>query len=216
MNGWFEIVGVVSDVKNNGLREPVLPAAYVPYSLTQFDAFNVYLHTDGDPVALSNIISKKVLALDRSVIPQQTLTLDALLEIGDYAKPRFNLVLISAFASIGFLLVVIGVYSVSAYSVVQQQKEIGIRMALGAKPADVRSLVLGASLRFILLGVVIGLVCAAFTNRLLRSQIWGMSTYDPLTFCAVASLIVGVGLLASYVPSRRAAKVDPVICLRSE
>ena len=215
-NSWFEIVGVVADLKNNGLRQPVLPAAFIPYSVTEFNNFNVYLRTAGDPAALSNTLSKNVLALDRSVIPQQTLTMDSLLEIGDYAGPRFNLVLVSAFASIGLVLVCIGVYSVSAYSVVQQQKEIGIRVALGAKPADVRSLVLGASLRFILLGIGIGLFCALFTARLLRSQIWGMSTYDPVTFCAVTSLLVAVGLLASYIPSRRAAKVDPAICLRCE
>ena len=215
-NPWLEIVGVVSDMKNNGLREPVLPAAYVPYTIADFSTFNLFLHTVSNPAALANSLTKQVLILDRNVVPQRTLTMDDILEIIEYASPRFGLILISTFASVGLILVIVGVYSVASYSVAQRQREIGIRMALGAKPLDIRKLVLRASLSTMLLGVAVGIFLAAFATRLLASQVWGVSLYDPITFAAVVFIVTTVGVLASYLPSRRAAQVDPAICLRSE
>ncbi len=215
-NPWFEIIGVVSDMKNRGPREPVQPAVYIPYTLSDFSGFNIYLHTVGNPAAFQGTLTKQVLTLDPNVFPNQTLTMDDILEISEYARPRFGLILISTFASIGLLLAAVGVYSVTAYSVAQQQKEIGIRMALGAKPLDIRSLVVGRSMRFVLIGVVIGICVASFATRLLASQIWGVSPYDGVTFVAAISVLTGMGLLASYFPSRSAARVDPAICLRSD
>ena len=215
-NTSFEIIGVVSDMKNKGPREPVKPAIYIPYTVSDFSGFNIYLHTVGNPAAFANALTKQVLTLDPNVFPNQTLTMDDILEISEYARPRFGLILISTFASIGLLLAAVGVYSVTAYSVAQQQKEIGIRLALGAKPLDIRSLVVGRSMRFVLIGVVIGMCVASFATRLLASQIWGVSPYDGVTFAAVIGVLTGMGLLASYFPSRRAARVDPAICLRSD
>ena len=215
-NPWFEIIGVVSDMKNNGAREPVMPAAYVPYTISDFSGFDIYLHTVGNPAALGTTLTRQVLMLDRTVFPMQTLTMDDFLEITEYARPRFGLILISTFASIGLILAAVGVYSVTAYSIAQQQKEIGIRMALGAKPLDIRSFIIRRSMRFVLIGVGLGIGLASFATRVLASQIWGVSPHDVITFVAVIAVLTIMGLLASYFPSRRAARIDPAICLRSE
>jgi putative ABC transport system permease protein len=215
-NPSFEVIGVVSDLKNNGAREAVLPEIYIPYTIGDFSGFRLYLHTMGNPDALATALTKQVLIQDRNVIPQETMTMDDILEITEYARPRFGLVLLSTFACIGLILVIVGVYSVASYSVAQRQREIGIRMALGAKPLDIRRLVLRNSFSVLLLGVGIGVFLASFSTGLLANQIWGVSKYDPITFSAVIAILISVGLLASYLPSRRAAQVDPAICLRSE
>jgi ABC-type antimicrobial peptide transport system permease subunit len=150
------------------------------------------------------------------VIPQQTITLDDLLDIGQYAQPRFGLVLFSVFAGIGLVLVTIGVYSVVSWTVTQQRHEIGIRMALGASADDVRSLVLTSTLRFVLMGVAAGIVLAWVVGRVLANQVWGVSGYDPVTLCAVIAVLIAVALAAAYVPSVRATRVDPAVCLRWE
>lgn len=142
--------------------------------------------------------------------------MDDVLEIEEYARPRFGLILVSTFAAIGLILAAVGVYAVTAYAVAQQQKEIGIRMALGAKAVDIRSLVMRRSMRFVLTGVVIGIGVASFATRLIASQIWGVSPHDLLTFFVATAVLTAIGLLASYLPSRRAARVDPAICLRTE
>jgi putative ABC transport system permease protein len=215
-NSLFEVIGVVSDLKNNGTREAVLPEIYIPYTIGDFSSFRLYVRTIGNPDALATALTKQVLIQDPNVVPQETVSMDRILEVNEYARPRFGLVLLSTFASIGLILVIVGVYSVASYSVAQRHREIGIRMALGAKPLDIRSLVLRNSLSVLLLGIGIGVFLAFIATRLLANQIWGVSRYDPITFSAVIAILVSVGLLASYVPSSRAAHVDPAICLRSE
>jgi putative ABC transport system permease protein len=215
-NSPFEVIGVVSDVKNNGLREAVLPEIYVPYSVGDFSSFRLYVRTMGNPDAFATALTKQVLIQDRNVVPQEIMSMDEILEISQYARPRFGLVLLSTFASIGLVLVIVGVYSVTSYSVAQRQREIGIRMALGAKPLDIRRLVLRNSFSILLLGIAIGVLLASFVTRFLSNQIWGVSQYDPITFATDIAILISVGLLASYLPCRRAARVDPAICLRSE
>jgi putative ABC transport system permease protein len=139
-----------------------------------------------------------------------------ILDIGQYARPRFGLALFSAFAGIGLVLVTIGVYSVVSWTVTQQRREIGIRMALGASAGDVRSMVLTSTLRFVLMGVATGIVQAWVVGRVLANQLWGVSGYDPVTLCGVIAVLIAVGLAAAYVPSVRATRVDPAVCLRWE
>jgi ABC-type antimicrobial peptide transport system permease subunit len=176
----------------------------------------IFVHTLGDASALNPILilTAAILALDRSVIPQQTMTMDAILEIGQYARPRFGLVLFSVFAAVGLVLVTIGVYSVVSWTVTQQRHEIVIRMALGASVGDVRSLVLTSTLRFVLMGVAAGLALVWVVGRVLASQLWGVAGYDPVTLCGVIAVLTAVGLAAAYVPSVRATRVDPAVCLR--
>jgi ABC-type antimicrobial peptide transport system permease subunit len=112
--------------------------------------------------------------------------------------------------------VTIGVYSVVSWTVTQQQHEIGIRMALGASAGDVRSMVLTGTVRFVLMGVAAGMVLAWVVGRVLASQLWGVSGYDPVTLCGAIAVLIVVGLAAAYVPSVRATRVDPAVCLRWE
>ncbi|MGI9071713.1 MAG: ABC transporter permease [Bryobacteraceae bacterium] len=215
-NPWFEIVGVSSDIKNHGVREDVVPEAYAPYTLSSYGGFIAYLRTAGNPKALTKALEGEVLAMDKSVLPQQTSTMDEALDTFEYAQPRFGLQLFSVFASVGLILVTVGVYSVVSYTVSQQHREIGIRMALGASAASVRGLVMMSGMRFIVIGVGIGLVAAFALTRLLKSQIYGVTAHDPLTLLAVVVILGLVGLSACYLPSRRATRVDPLVSLRYE
>lgn len=215
-NPWFEIVGVTSDIKNNGVSRETLPEAYAPYPLSSFGGFVVYLRTVGDPASLSRALDAAVMKLDKNVLPQQTGTLMQNLDEFAYAQPRFGMQLLSVFAAIGLILVSVGVYSVMSYTVSQQNREIGIRMALGASRNDVRGLVIKAGMRFIAIGVVIGLVASILLLRVLASQVFGIKTYDPVTLLGVIIVLAFVGLAACYVPSVRATRVDPLVSLREE
>ena len=216
----FEVIGVVSDMKNQlqnqVVREDVAPQAFIPYSVAGYGQDIIFVHTAGNPAGLGRGLTAEILRLDRSVIPQGTMTMDDILEITQYARPRFGLVLFSVFAGIGLVLVTIGVYSVVSWTVTQQRQEIGIRMALGASVSDVRAMVLSGTLRFVLVGVAIGTLLAWVVRRVLASQLWRVSGYDPLTLCAVIALLIVVGLAAAYLPAVRAARVDPAVCLRWE
>lgn len=209
-------MGVVSDFKNRGLREQAAPQAFIPYSVAGFGFNVIYLHTVGDPASLTRALTAEILRIDRTIIRQETRTMDEILNIGQYARPRFGLTLFSAFAGIGLVLMTIGVYSVVSWTVNQQRHEIGIRMALGANANDVRSMVLAGTLRFVLIGVTAGMLLAWIVGRVLANQIWGVSGYDPVTLAGVIGILIAVGLGAAYIPSLRATRVDPAVCLRWE
>ncbi len=213
---WFEIVGVSSDIKNHGVREDVLPEAYGPLTIAGVGQYMVYLRTIGTPGPLVKQMEGVVLAADKNVHPEETETIDVALDKYEYAQPRFALQIFSVFAGIALVLVAIGVYSVVSYTVSQQTREIGIRMALGATRANVRALVLSSGMRFIGFGIATGVIAALLLLRLAKSQIWGVSTYDPITLSAVILMLAAVGLAACYVPSQRAIRVDPLVSLRDE
>jgi putative ABC transport system permease protein len=203
-------------MKNNGVRQGVLPEAFVPYTIAGYGGYNLYLRTANNPAALATALAGEVLRLDRSVVPNRTTTMDEMLDLNEYAQQRFGLILFSVFAGIGLILVSLGVYSVISYTVTQKRQEIGIRMALGASPGDVRGMVVTSGLRLIGIGAGIGVVMVFFAARVLSSQIYGVSWYDPLTLAGVIGVLAGAGLAASYLPSRRATRVDPAIALRYE
>ncbi|HTU45017.1 MAG TPA: ABC transporter permease [Bryobacteraceae bacterium] len=215
-NPWFEIVGVSSDVKNHGVSDPIVPEAYGPVTITGFGEYLVFLRATGNPKPLAKMLEGEVLNVDKSVRPQQTMTLDEALNQFQYAQPRFGLQIFSVFATVGLILVTVGVYSVVSYTVSQQSREIGIRMALGASASNVLRLVMVGGMRFILVGLAVGLLAAFLILRLMKSQISGITTYDPLTLTGVVALLVLVGLGACYLPSLRATRVDPTISLRYE
>ena len=133
-----------------------------------------------------------------------------------YTQPQFGLITISAFAGIGLALVLIGIFSVMAYIVALQTHEIGVRMALGAQHANVLKMVLGNALRLISAGMLVGVLTSLGLTRFLASQLSGVSATDPLTFCAVVTVFSAVGLIASLLPARRAAGIDPLVALRYE
>jgi putative ABC transport system permease protein len=215
-NPVFEIIGVIADAKNRGIREAPMPEAFVPYTLTGAYQRGVLVRTMSAPDALLNSVRREIWAVDRHVALTNTGTLTDFLKQFSYAEPRFSLTLLGVFAAVGLLLVSIGVYSVIAYTVARQTHEIGIRMALGAGRVDVLRMVASMGLRLVAIGVTIGLLASLVVTRIISSQIWGVSPHDPLTLTTVVSVMAGVGLAACYFPARRATRVDPMVALRCE
>jgi predicted permease len=215
-NPWFEIIGVTSDLRNHGIADPTQPEAYTALTMSGYGGFGIFVKTAGNPAAMKKDLESAVLSLDKNVVPQQTDTLTNQLDQFAYSQPRFGLELFAVFAAIGFVLVCVGVYSVVSYTVSQQKKEIGIRMALGAKAFDVRRLVIWSGMRFILLGIGIGLAISFALMRVMKNQLAGITTYDPVTLTGVIAVLAVAGCIACYVPSMRATQVDPLISLRYE
>ena len=212
----FEIVGVVSNVRNNSLRQATLPETYSPLTLSPYGFYAVFIRTAGNPATLSKALDGAVLALDRNVLPQYTMTMEGWINRFELAQPRFELEMFAVFALVGLLLVSVGVYSVVAYTVSQQTREIGIRMALGGTRADIRNWVLKSGMRFILIGICCGFFIALVLLKLLKSEIAGINASDPITLSVVIALLALVGLLACCVPALRATRIDPAIALRQE
>jgi ABC-type antimicrobial peptide transport system permease subunit len=210
----FEIIGVVADAKNSGIQAPLRPELFVPYTITGAFERGILVRTSKDPLMMLNAVRREIWALDRNVALTLTGSLNDYLKSFSYAEPRFSLILLSVFASLGLVLVLIGVYSVIAYTVSRQTHEIGIRMALGASRADVLRMVLGMGARLLGIGLAVGLVVSFAVTRLIASQLWGVSPHDPLTLCGVVVIVASAGLAACYFPARRATRVDPMVALR--
>ena len=215
-DAWFEVIGVAADAQNLGLENPVDPEAWIPYTLTGTGMRGILVRTTGDPTSMINSVRREIWATDPSVAVAEPDTLQHFLNLFTFAQPRFGLQLVVIFALIGLVLVTIGVYSVMAYSISRQTHEFGIRIALGAARSDVLMTVLGKGLQLLLLGIAIGLAASFAVSRLLVSQLWGVSPHDPLTLAAVASLLLLVGLMACWIPARRATRVNPSTALRYE
>ncbi len=213
---YFEIIGVVADAKNRGLQEAVAPEAYIPYTVTGAMERGILVRTGVDPLSMLMSVRREIWSVDRNVALTLTGTLEGYLQQFSYAGPQFGLVLLSIFATVGLILVAIGVFSVMAYSVSLQTHEIGIRMALGSPARNVLNMVLGKGLRLIGAGIVLGVLASVGLTRLVASQFWGVSPNDPLTFFGVILVLTAVGLAACLVPARRATQVSPLIALRYE
>jgi predicted permease len=213
---YFEIIGIVADAKNRGLQEPPQPEAFMPYSVSGAFERGVLVRTAVEPLSMLLNVRREIWSVDRGVALTFTGTLEGYLEQFSYSQPRFGLILFGVFASIGLVLVAIGIFSVMAYSVSLQTHEIGIRMALGAQQSTVLKMILRKGLLIIALGIVIGEAVSLGLTRLVQSQIWGVSAHDPVTFGAVLSVLVFVGILACLVPAHRATQVDPLVALRHE
>jgi putative ABC transport system permease protein len=215
-DAYFEIIGIVADVKNRGLQEAPLPESWMPYSVTGAFERGVLVRTAVEPLSMLQSVRNEIWSVDRGVALTFTGSLQEYLQRFSYAGPRFGLILFGVFASIGLALVAIGVFSVMAYAVSLQTHEIGIRMALGAQRETVLKMVLTKGLIIIAIGVVVGEVISLGLTRLVQSQIFGVSARDPLTFSAVLCVLIMVGSLACLVPARRATQVDPLVALRYE
>ncbi|MGB7284780.1 MAG: ABC transporter permease [Candidatus Acidiferrum sp.] len=217
-DAWFEIVGVVADVKNHGLQDPPDPEMWVPYTVTGSFNRGILARTANEPLSMENTIRQQIWATDRGVALTLTGTLEGYISQFSYAGPRFGFFLLGIFAGIGLILVTIGVYSVLAYTAARRTHEIGIRMALGAESGDVLKLVINMGLRLVLLGVGIGLAISLSVAKMVANatQLWGVSPYDATTLMAVPLLLLVTGLLACWIPARRAARVDPLVALRYE
>ncbi len=211
----FEIVGVTSDFRSNGPDEPTRPAMYIPHTVTVQSWTSCLVRTAAAPGLLVNSLRREVASLDGE-LPLDFLVLKENLDQNWFAEPRFVTTLMSVFAGLGLALVLIGVYSVLSYSVTQRTHEIGLRMALGAEAGDVRWMMMKSGLRWLLVGIGLGVSASLALARVLQNRIWGLKSADPLTLVGVALVLIAVGLAACYFPARRATKVDPIVALRYE
>ncbi len=211
-----EIVGVVGDVRRNGLDIDVQPEVYASYLQRPDRRLNVLLKTDlADAGQLLQPARAAVRTFDPNQIIWRTQTLDQLLSTS-VAPRRFNMLLLGIFAGIALVLAAVGLYGVMSYSVSWRTHEIGIRMALGAKRADVLRLVVRQGMTMAFIGLAIGLVGAFSLSRVLKSLLYGVSSTDLFTFAAVSVVLLAVALLACLLPARRATRVDPLVALRTE
>jgi len=215
-DAWFEVVGVVADVRNQGLRDKIEPEVWVPYNVTGSAARGILVRTAGDPMALTKTVEQEIWNTDRGVALTLTGTLESFINSFSYAAPRFGFLLITVFATLGLILVSIGVYSVIAYTTARRTHEIGIRMALGAAGGDVQKLVIRTGLTLVVTGIAIGLLASVAISRLIASELTGISPRDPLTLTLVPLLLLAIGLVACWIPARRATRVSPVVALRYE
>jgi putative ABC transport system permease protein len=211
-----EIVGVVGDVKHRSLRSEDTPEMYLPQTQIPFNVMSLVVRTRVDnPASLTSAIRGQIATLDPD------LPLTSVKVFDDYiakslARPRFNALLLSIFAATALILTAIGIYGVMAYSVAQRTNEIGIRIALGAAKSSIFRLIVGQAMTLVAVSVIVGLVGAFAATRLLNSLLFGVGAADPLTFGVIVFLISGVAFLAAWLPARRAARVDPIVALRTE
>ncbi len=214
---WITVVGVVGDVHQAGLDVPARAELYMPYEQQDFGFEPEYLavRTKGDPMQMTEAIRQQIWAVDSEQPVAEVMPLGDLVD--EYLTPRqMQTSLLGAFAGLALLLSALGIYAVLSFSVTQRTQEIGVRVALGARPEDVLKMVLSQGLRLFLAGAAIGLVSALALSRALEHWLYGVSASDPLSFASVTILLAAVTLLACYIPARRAMRVDPLVALRYE
>ena len=212
---WRTIVGVVGDVQFRRLDRDMDPTIYTPFSQTPFMWGYVMVRTTGDPSALTRSIKGIVRSVDPSVIASGVRPMVEVVS-GTVAEPRLSMLLVSGFALLALVLASVGIYGVIAYSVSQRTHELGLRMALGAGRAGVLAMIIREGLVTATIGIVAGLGAAALATRLMSDLLVGITARDPLTFGGGAVLLLLVAAAASYLPARRATRVDPMVALRAE
>ena len=210
----FEVVGVLGDVKNDSLALAASAEVYVPYPQLASPQLYLSVRTPLDPHSLASALRAQIAAADPEQPLTEIQTMQERLELAS-ASPRFNMLLIGVFSAAAFILAVIGIYGVIAYSVAQRTQELGIRIALGAERFDILRLVIGSGLALTLAGIAIGLAGSIALTRLMSAMLYETSATDPVIFGASAALFLAVALLASYLPARRATKIDPTEALRT-
>ena len=212
---WMTIVGVVGDTRNQGLDQVSYPAIYQVFAQATSARMTLFVRTGGDPLALAATVRAAVRELDKDQPLAAVMSLEEHLA-ESLAARRFNMLLLTLFAALALLLAAVGIYGVISYGVARRSHEIGVRMALGAQRADVMRLIARQGLGLTLAGIAVGLVLAAALTRLLSSLLFDVSATDPLTFGLTATLLMFVAVPATWIPARRATKVDPLTALRME
>jgi putative ABC transport system permease protein len=213
---WMQVIGIVKDVRQFELSAESRPQMYLTYR--QLDFFvpeDLVVKTDVDPSSLAATVRKAVWDVDKDQPVSDIRTMNEILA-DSIARQRFSMLLLAVFAGVALLLAAVGIYGVMSYSVAQRTHEIGIRMALGAQTSAVLRLAVGYGLKLVIAGVVIGLIAAFALTRVMSTLLFGVTPTDPATFTVISLLLIGVAAVASYIPARRATKVDPIIALRYE
>lgn len=208
-----EVIGVIADVKYTGLAAAAAPAIYFPLRQAPFNSQTLVIRTIGSPRALLGSIRQRVHTLDPNLPVAHVNTMSEQVATS-VAQPRFQAILLGTFAGLALLLGALGIYGVLSYTVVRRTREIGIRMALGARPADIRRMILGQGFRLVCAGIVLGLALALITARIFASLLFGVQPTDAPTYALVTIVLLAVSTAASYVPARRATQIDPINSLR--
>ena len=209
------VIGIVGDIKHQGLDQEVTPQVYVPYPQFPLESMMMVIRTAADSLSLAAAVRNQVFAIDREVPIYEVRTMEQRLS-ASISSRRFNLLLLGVFALLALALAAVGVYGVIAYVVTQRTHEIGISLALGASANDVLRLFIRQGMASVTIGVALGLTGAWALTRVMSSLLFGVTATDPVTFVGVALLLPIIALLACYLPARRAAKVDPMVALRYE
>jgi predicted permease len=213
--GAREIIGVVDDVRASSLDEAPAPAVYLPETQMTYPQLVLVMRTKGDPIAVLPLLRRELHALRPDVALEQVRTLHDVFS-ASLARQRFSLVLIGAFAIAALALAVVGLYGVIALSVGERRREIGVRLALGARPVTVLALVLGEGARIAAVGIVIGLLVSSLATRLLRGMLYDVTTADVPIYVASAVVVALIALMSTWIPARAATRVDPAAALRAE
>ena len=209
------VVGVVSDVRLGGPESPVRPEAYLPFAQTSNIGAELVVRVSGDPMLVAPKLRLAVQASLPDVPVADPPTMESSLTTM-LSQRKFNMLLIGLFGVLAVVIAAVGIYGVMAYIVAQQTKEIGLRMALGARPQAVLRMVLGRALIVMATGAAIGFACAWLLSASVQSFLFDVRARDPIVFVSVAVLLAGAGMLAAFVPAMRAARVDPMVALRAD
>ncbi len=210
---WFTIVGVVGDVRGQGLEKPSGLMAYIPLADSMYD--DIIVRTTGDPLGLSGMVRREIRSLDKDLVITHMTTARSML-VERESHREFTACLLGGFALVALVLAAVGIYGTLAFWVSQRTREIGVRMALGAQKSEALRIVVGQGFSFAIVGIAFGMAGALGLTRYFNSLLYGIKPTDPLTLIAVSVLLVCTALLASYIPARRATKVDPMVALRYE
>jgi putative ABC transport system permease protein len=219
---WWEIVGIVGNIKHEGLDTRDQPEVYLPYlqplfstATSRLTALFFVMETKSDATGSVGATRAEIAALDKDQPIFDVKTMEERLN-ESVAQRRFNMLLIAVFASVAMILAAVGIYGIISYSVAERTNEIGIRVALGAQASDVFRLIIGQGLLLSLIGVGLGVIGAIGITRLMTTLLFNVKPSDPLTFISISGLLIAVALIACFIPARRATKVDPMVALRYE
>jgi len=213
--GMREIVGIVRDVRHEGLETEPRPEMYIPNRQRPEPGMNLVIRSEVDPATLAAAVRGAVAEVDPDQ-PVANVKLMSQMFADSVAKPRFNYLLLTIFAAVALVLSATGVYGVMSYAVTARTREMGIRLALGAQTTEVLKLVIRQGMRPVIAGIALGLAGAYALTRVMATLLFNVSTTDRAIYAVVATLLALVALLACYLPARRATKVDPVMALREE
>jgi putative ABC transport system permease protein len=214
-SGPDEIVGVVGDIRESTLNKEPEPAIYWSHPREPYSGMALVVRASGDASRFAAAVQKEIRALDPDQPVADVRTMKEVIA-KSIARPRFNALLLAIFAGVALVLASVGIYGVMNYSATQRTQEIGIRMALGAKPGDILRLVVGHGMKLTLAGIVIGVIASLALTRVMANLLFGITATDLPTFIAVSAVLTIVALVANYIPARRATRLNPVIALRYE
>jgi putative ABC transport system permease protein len=215
VSGTREVVGVVADILQGDPRQQTAPQLFVPYAQRSTRSLWIVLRTAGNPVVLAPSVRGTIRRLDANLALSELTALDQL-RAGVIARPRFYTALLALFAAVALALAATGILGVMSYTVAERTREIGVRMALGARTGDVRKMFLRHGLLLAAAGIALGIGVAAGLTRVMSAFLFGVGPMDPMTYAVVSGALAAVALLATYLPARRASRVDPIVAMRAE